>query len=356
MNRKKNKLNLTMKKIRILSIDGGGIRGIIPGVILNYLEKRLQILDNSKLKIGDYFDFIAGTSTGGILACIYLMPDEKGNAKFSAAEALELYLKDGAQIFHTNLISKLARGFGLFDERYSVAALEQQMKLFFGEEILSRLIRPCLITSYEITDRSAHFFTSKDAAEDLYNFKVHQVARATSAAPTYFEPALIESLAGQKFSLIDGGVYANNPALCAYAEVRKTKFGESIGDVEKPNCPTIKDMMMVSIGTGTVKKPYYYKDFKDAGQLKWLNPIIDILMSGNSETVDYQLRQMYKTLQPAPEVQNYYRIEPGLREALSEMDNVTPKNLENLKQAGLWYIDENKTQLDEIADKLLANK
>ena len=66
MNRKKNKLNLTMKKIRILSIDGGGIRGIIPGVILNYLEKRLQILDNSKLKIGDYFDFIAGTSTGGI--------------------------------------------------------------------------------------------------------------------------------------------------------------------------------------------------------------------------------------------------------------------------------------------------
>jgi patatin-like phospholipase/acyl hydrolase len=74
-----------MKKIRILSLDGGGIRGIISGVILNYLEIKLQSLDKSNLKISDYFDFIAGTSTGGILACTYLLPSNTGMAKHSTS-------------------------------------------------------------------------------------------------------------------------------------------------------------------------------------------------------------------------------------------------------------------------------
>ncbi|MBC7628274.1 patatin-like phospholipase family protein, partial [Ferruginibacter sp.] len=74
-----------MKKIRILSIDGGGVRGIIPGTILMELEKILQKMDNnSSSKLGDYFDMIAGTSTGGILSCLYLVPGENGKAKYSA--------------------------------------------------------------------------------------------------------------------------------------------------------------------------------------------------------------------------------------------------------------------------------
>jgi hypothetical protein len=108
------------------------------------------------------------------------------------------------------------------------------------------------------------------------------------------------------------------------------------------------------LGTGTVKNPYYYKDFKNAGELKWLQPIIDILMSGNAETVDYQLMQMYKTLNVTDQ-QDYYRLEPSLREALPDMDVATPLNLENLRQAGLWFIDQNKPKLDEMIDKLLVN-
>ena len=213
-----------MKKIRILTIDGGGIRGIIPGVILNYLEQQLQKKDKSNKKIGDYFDLIGGTSTGGILACCYLMPSPGGTAKYSAKEALDMYLNDGGSIFHSSIIDKISRGFGLLDEKFDVAALERNLEDFFGEETLNNFIKPSLITSYEITERSAYFFTSVDAADDLKNFKVRDVARATSAAPTYFEPASIKSVAGQQFSLIDGGLYANNPTLCAYAEARKTNF------------------------------------------------------------------------------------------------------------------------------------
>ncbi len=344
-----------MKKIRILSLDGGGIRGVIPGVILSYLENKLQTKDKSNLKIGDYFDFIAGTSTGGILACAYLMRGNNNTARYGADDAVNLYLKDGGDIFRRNAFKKIFSGFGLLDEKYSAEELEKNIYNLFQETTLDSFIKPCLITSYEITARNAYFFNSAEAKDPLYNFKVKDVARATSAAPTYFEPACIKSVAGQSFSLVDGGVFANNPALCAYAEARKLLFSSLLNDPLKPDKPSAKDMMFVSVGTGTVKKPYHYKDFKDAGELAWLQPILDILMSGNAETVDYQLRQMYKTLDEESK-NNYYRLEPSLREACSEMDLASIENLENLKQAGLWYVDKNKDMLDEIVDKILANK
>lgn len=344
-----------MKKIRILSLDGGGIRGIVPGVILTYIEKQLQVKSGSQRKIGDHFDFIAGTSTGGILACAYLMTSPDGTAKNSANDALDLYLKEGSGIFYRSMKQKISSGFGLLDEKFSAKALEQDLLSFFGDALLDSFAKPCLITAYEITARNACFFNSAEATETLYNFKVRDVARATSAAPTYFEPALIYSQAGQAFSLIDGGVFANNPALCAYAEARKMRFSRLLKNNEKPDLPSAKDMLLISIGTGTVTEAYHYKDFKDAGQLKWLQPIIDILMSGNSETVDYQLSQMYKTLE-AKDQNDYYRLEPSLREALPKMDLASLQNIDNLRQAGLWFIDKNKAVIDEIVGKILANE
>ena len=344
-----------MKKIRILSIDGGGIRGIIPGTILTYLEKQLQLKSKSSLKIGDYFDFIAGTSTGGILACIYLMPGENGKARYSAQDAVNLYLQKGGDIFHRSFFQKIKSVGGLFYEKFRHLPIEKYLGEYFADTWLKDLIKPCLITSYDVTQRNAHFFTSTDANSSLYNFKVKDVARATSAAPTYFEPALIYSEEGQRLALVDGGVYANNPTLCAYAEARKIIFSHYLNDAEKIDKPSVKDMIIVSVGTGTVKRPYHFYDLKNAGELRWLNPIIDILMSGNAETVDYQLQQMYKTLS-SEDTHNYYRLEPPLLEASSEMDLATPKNMENLRQAGLTYVDNNKDCLDEIVEKILFYK
>mgnify|MGYP001249077710 CR=1 FL=1 len=197
-----------MKKISILSLDGGGIRGIIPGVILSYLERKLQELDKSDLKIGDFFDFIAGTSTGGILACTYLVKGENGKAKYSAEEALDLYLQEGGKIFYKDLLTKVSSGFGLFDEKYGDEALQKNLKRIFGDLLLSDFIKPSLITAYEITSRSAYFFNSVNAHLDvMYDFKIRDIARSTSAAPTYFEPAKVQSKSGQTFYFIDGGMF-----------------------------------------------------------------------------------------------------------------------------------------------------
>lgn len=106
------------KLVRILSIDGGGIRGILPGQILVRLEELLQEHD-PQARLADYFDFMAGTSTGGILACLYLFPDSEhpGRPLFSAKDAVDLYLERGDDIFDISLWRKIRSDAGTLDEK-----------------------------------------------------------------------------------------------------------------------------------------------------------------------------------------------------------------------------------------------
>ena len=344
-----------MKKVRILSIDGGGIRGILPGALLTYVEKRInEKTKHPKATIGQYFDFIAGTSTGGILACCYLIPNENGFYKFSAEEALNLYMDRGDEIFDVTLRQRLKSLGGVKDEKYDEAELVDALSDYFGNVKLSDLLKPNLVTAYDIRSRNAKFFTSHDATAPKHDFYVKDVARSTSAAPTYFEPARVKSLAGTPYPLIDGGVFANNPTLCAYAEARTIDFASTLNHKEKPKLPTAKDMIIVSLGTGGTEESYPYSEFKDAGMLKWIQPLIDIMMSGNAETVDYQVRQIFDTLS-GKNKDDYYRIEPELITASPKMDKADMKNLQALKADGLACVDKRKKELDEIVDKLIAN-
>lgn len=342
------------KKIRILSLDGGGIRGIITCVILKYIEEQLQKIDRPDARLGDYFDLVAGSSTGGLLASVLLFPDSGKKAKFSVQEALDLYSKNGDTIFNVSFWEQATNLFGLFNEKISCRNLEKQLDRTFGTLELKDFIKPCLITAYDIGARKAKFFTSHEAHSPLENFYVKDICRATSAAPTYFEPAKIKSLYGQEFTFIDGGVYANNPALCAYAEARKIPFSTVLGDLEKVDYPGIGDMIIVSVGTGEVLKPYSYEKFENAGKLKWISPLIDMLLSANAETVDYHLSMMYQTLSKRNS-RNYYRLLPDLHKASPDMDNTSPKNIYELIQAGLAFVDKNRSLLNEIAKKLVKN-
>ncbi len=332
------------KFTRILSIDGGGIRGIVPGQILVYVEKLLkEVSGNDRTRIADYFDLIAGTSTGGILTCVYLCPapDDPTTPRFSAEEAVELYLERGDEIFDVPMWHKFKSGGGVFDERYPAEGLENVLEDYLGILELKSLIKPCLITAYDIKRRQAHFFTQHDAKDNAgQNFYVRDVARATSAAPTYFECALVKSFSNITYPLIDGGVFANNPSLCAYAEARGF-----------PNSPTAKDMVLLSLGTGQSKVPYYYREAKDWGLAEWAKPVIDIMMSGVSETVDYQLQQMYAAVRKP---NHYLRIQPQLRHASPEMDNASMENMAALKELGSYTAEEKKKELAAFAKLLVA--
>lgn len=351
---------MARKKIRILSIDGGGIRGIIPGVILTYIEDRLRALEGDHVRLSDYFDLVAGTSTGGILTCAYLIParDENGNPtdrpKFTAEEAVNLYLKRGGKIFSISVWQTIKSKGGLADEKYNAAELEKALDDYFGNTKLSELLKPCLITAYDIKTRRAHFFNQIDAKQkNTHNFLIKEIARATSAAPTYFETALVTSDYGIAYPLIDGGVFANNPAMCAYAEARGIAFSDICDDPLHPDRPHAAEMMIVSIGTGSVKKPYPYEKAKDWGMIEWIKPIIDIMMSGNAETVSYQLRKIWETTDTPDD---FIRLEPGLDEASSDMDDASPQNLKALHQAGKLFVEGNQVLLNKVVEKLIAYK
>jgi len=230
----------------------------------------------------------------------------------------------------------------LRDEKDRADAFEEMLKDYFGDLRLSDLLKPCLITAYDITRKSTVFFTQHDAKKmEKHDFLLRDVARATSAAPTYFEAAKIKSLSDVSFPLIDGGVFANNPAMCAFTEVSR-KFRKRLGT---------NKIVLLSLGTGFFKKPYNYKKVKDWGAVQWIKPLIDIMMSGVSETVDYQLNQLFVA---AGKPGRYLRVNSELLFANTEMDNASGENLLALEQEGTRITAEYNDRLDHFLRLLLS--
>ena len=343
---------------RVLSLDGGGIRGILTSKVLEALEEKLNEAYAQKngsprekpIRLGEYFDMIAGTSTGGILTCLLLCPSDEDPTypRFSAKEAVNLYLKNGAQIFKPTWYGRLP-GFleGIGGSKFGDMSMEDVLKSYLKETKLSQMMKPCLITSYDIQERQAVFFTSHDALKkENKDFPLWQVCRSTSAAPTYFPPATAR--AGDDFLLytIDGGLFANNPTMCAFIEALK------IFRDETRHLIAADRIMIVSIGTGEIKTKYLFEQAKKWGVLKWVKPIIDIMMTAVSETVDYQLMKLFKTIDCS---EQYYRIMPELGDANPELDDISPKNLEALRQAGIKTANLHEEKLEKIAKMLVEN-
>src|SRR4051812_35242238 len=166
--------------ITILSIDGGGIRGIIPAMMLARIEER------TGMPTHQLFDLVAGTSTGGIIALGLTKANEAGGNQFAASDLIELFERDGPTIFPHGLFSRLRGLDGWTDERYDAIGIEQVLKRLAGDARLKDALTKVLVTSYDIERRDAIFFKSWRAKDDpAFDFAIRDVARATSAAPTY---------------------------------------------------------------------------------------------------------------------------------------------------------------------------
>jgi patatin-like phospholipase/acyl hydrolase len=329
--------------VHLLTLDGGGIRGIIPASILAHLEEQLQnAFNNPQLRIADCFDLIGGTSTGGILTCLYLTPDETDPArpKYSAAQIRDFYKEYGPKLFHKSLWYKIISGLGVFRSRYSEEALCEFAHKLMGDVYISSVIKDCLITSYDMSMRKALFFTKYNVNKygSAADYLLADIARATSAAPTYFSPARIFARDNSSRHLVDGGVFANNPSMCAYVESMKLWPEKSI-----------KNYCMISIGTGKVTHPYDWEKTHKFGYLQWLQPIIDVLSSSVGETVDFQMRQIFNAGGVA---NNYIRMEPSLLSVDPRMDNASLKNIAALENAARCYIENNEDVFERIVDSM----
>ncbi|MGB7340922.1 MAG: patatin-like phospholipase family protein [Phototrophicaceae bacterium] len=322
------------KLYKILSVDGGGIRGIIPAIILAEIERR------SGQPIVALFDLVAGSSTGAILAMGLNVPDEQYNPRFTAEEMARLYETEGATIFSRSMWRTMQSLNNITTVKYPATGIDSVLDYCFGDLNLSDSLGNVLITSYEIQRRQPWFFRSSKARHaTTCDFKMHDVVRASTAAPTYFEPAQIfHPDAESYFALIDGAMQANNPALCAYVEARDKN-------------PHTHDFMMLSLGTGDTKEPIDFEEARTWGLAGWSQHLLDIVFDAMSSSVDYQIRRLLPICRDGH--QHYYRFQTRLDGASDDLDNVTVKNIDHLKQLGYDLVEAHDEELDRIVDLLL---
>ena len=261
-----------MSKYRILSLDGGGLRGLISARLI----QRLNDCPGSAGWLNDV-DLYAGTSTGGILALGLA-------AGRSPEEICDLYKERGERIFDDSIWDDMRDLGKTIGADYSNKNLKSELKATFGAKRLSDIKKKVTIPTFDLDNEASNPAERTWKPKIFHNFKgpdsdgdslIADVALYTSSAPTYFPSA---------DGYIDGGVYANNPTIVAIAQA-----------VSKRNRPAeraeLEDLVVLSVGTG-VSLTYIKGNTLNWGYSQWVKPLINILMEGVAGISDYQARQI----------------------------------------------------------------
>jgi hypothetical protein len=276
------------RKVCILSIDGGGMRGIIPGRALAYLEEALQKKSNNPAaRIADYFDIAAGTSVGGILATMLFTADKNGKPLFTGEQSWRLIAEKGKQIFKIPKRQQAwAKLRGIVTPRYSTKYLVGLLKQYLVRDnvplTLRDTLKPMLIPCYNLETAGSFLFLRTCALiDEKWNFTLWEICRATSAVPSFFKPAKLRSMNGETSCVaIDGGLVMNNPTAAAITHVLHNK-------VEFPGVEGTKDMLVLSLGTGQFDQKYEYGQVQHWGAFQWAKPVVKIVLDGISDMVDH---------------------------------------------------------------------
>jgi patatin-like phospholipase/acyl hydrolase len=310
--------------VKVLCIDGGGIRGLIPALVLAEIERR------TGKRTAEMVDFVAGTSTGGILACALTRAGADGGPRYSAEELAAIYVEEGPKIFRRSLLKRIFSVEGWVDERYEDDGLNAALERYLGSAVLSGALCDVLVTAYDIHDRFAFFFRSQRARNDpTYDFSLVQVARAASAAPSYFEPEEVTDRAGARtYPLIDGGVYAVNPSMVAFADV------VAAGQAERLE-------LMLSLGTGEQTRAYTFEQARWWGQLEWARPALDMVFDGVADTIEFEARALMG--------ERYVRLQTELDLASDDFDDASAANLADLRTEAELLIAASDAELDRVS-------
>lgn len=338
-----------MKTIKVLAIDGGGVRGVIPAMIIRELERL------TGKPMAEQFDVIAGTSTGGFLTLLLTKPGPDGRPLYSGQDIVDLYVNHARDIFHRSGWRAFLTLNGWLRPKYPEKSVLSTFETYLNRNRphkLSELVTDVLITGYEIEQREAFYFQRCKAIEDEdWDFYLVDVARSTTAAPTIFPAVLINNVSGKRtLRMIDGGLVANNPAALALAEAIR-QGGETT------------NYLVVSLGTGNYEKPLPYSKARNWGLLAWATRIAEVLFDGNSHLVETSTEEIVQALNrpvglavPAygevHDEKHYYRFQVQLNRLNDGTDNVDPGNISELQEAAIEMIDRRRAEFQELAEKL----
>ncbi|KAM0011270.1 putative galactolipase [Helianthus debilis subsp. tardiflorus] len=334
-------------KLTVLSIDGGGIRGLIPATILDFLEIKLKELANDEgARIADYFDVIAGTSTGGLITAMLTAPDENKRPLFSANEIKDFYRQKSHKISHQDwMVTKIVKNIcgPMYDGKYLRRCIKKKLMLSFlpsTSRISSQQSFPALRFSHCL-DICIYMYVKE---KPYMNALLSDICIAT-AAPTYFPPDYFKTADGQrKFHLIDGGVAAYNPKL--------PNLFTKILPLPKPQSLDYHRYLVLSLGTGECNRKTKYSANKASkwGVFGWWfnacgsTPLVDIFTQAGTDMVDFQLSVVFKSLHIQS---NYLRIqENALQRTLSSLDISTKENLDYLSDVGNQLVQKTVSSFD----------
>jgi uncharacterized protein len=307
-----------MKKI--LSIDAGGVRGIIPATILAEIEAR------AGQPVCSLFDFLAGTSSGGMLVLALNCPATSGCARpvCSAKEVTNLFHEWGNRAFGDKLSERVGP---LADN-----GVEDMFREYFGDALLSDSIKPTIVTTFDLTTAQPFFLNSAKGGDDLLMW---QAARATTAVPPYFSPLRlsisdIPFRRAREACLVDGSLFAGNPAMCALAEARFLFPGED-------------DFLLISLGCGDAQRAPLPVALRQNRRR-----IFDFCATAQSACVDYQMRAFLPR-------QRFIRIQADLAAGFDRIDDASEKNLLALQREARETIARQADVLDQVVDLLASD-
>ena len=361
---------------RVLALDGGGVRGIMSATILAAFEER------SGKPTHELFDLIAGTSTGGILALGLTSPDPNSSEPRyrSARDLVDLYLKHAQEIFPSagpvwkhgvdiavaratlglsSIGKKVAtkRGWRGSPEarqrerirsavfspwrgntRYSTEGIGNVLENYFGERKMSDLATPVLITAFDLRTAEPEIFR-REPEHRLKDFYVHEVAQATSAAPTFLPPVQLTTDHGAEWQLADGGLCANNPAVLALTDALASKPDEPV--------------TLVSIGTGTARRPTKSRDdLTTVNLLSFGMDLLEMFFEGSSQLQD----KMMESFERAGYVRDYLRLQYSFVNDLPALNDSSPECLSKLRAWANDTVEEKSREIDHFLELLTTKK
>ncbi|XP_048437071.1 patatin-like protein 2 [Pyrus x bretschneideri] len=346
--------------ITVLSIDGGGIRGIIPGTILSFLESELQKLDGKDARLADYFDVITGTSTGGLVTAMLTTPDENNRPLYAAKDINAFYLEHCPKIFpqDSSIVDNLAKNLKVLGgPKYDGKYLHSVVKEKLGDKHLRRTLTNVVIPTFDIKRLQPVIFSSYQLKKNnSLDVLLSDICIGTSAAPYYLPAYQFKSTnptgETREFNLTDGGVAANNPALVAMSEVTKQIHKGNPDFVPLGvNENLYERFLVISLGTGTTSEEKYdAKEASEWGALGWLigsnfsAPLVDIFSQASSDMVDFHLATVFQALE-SPD--NYLRIQDDtLSGTLASVDIATSGNLNDLVKVGEKLLNKPVSRVD----------
>ena len=338
---------------RILAIDGGGIRGLIPALVLERLERLIRAADPDAA-LSECFDLIAGTSTGGLIALGLTAPGAGGRPRLDTTAMVDLYRgADARAIFDRpppQDYPLIAHAHDLVEPKYSQGPLRALLRRRFGDGPLADAVVPTMVSAYDMYERQPKFFKSwREESRDISRV---EAGLATAAAPTYFPPVD----AGRDAALVDGGVFVNNPALAAVIEA-----------VKHPDTGPLaaQGTFVVSLGTGRYEPGFRADRVARWGQLGWVlpkkgePPMIGAMLDGQSDAAHHWAHFMLNH-EPGEEPARgddigrgprYHRFQAELPRGLP-LDGVRGDQIRQLEASAQRLIEARLPELEAVAGAL----